>query len=216
MGAPKKLQKEPQESSKTSVFSKTLVWFLKNGSKRRPTDSRSPPGRQKDAKKLAQGGTGGSLRRFENHKKAPRQVFFRGAEKTLIPGTKNMLLSTLWDPKGLPNDSPGPTSGADRKFWIRIRLCVNDDWPMCLYDSEPSPLPIRPTSKQNSEIRKLEISKTRKLENAKPCKLENSTTRTPDNSTTRKLEISTTRELETRNPENSKKKKTRKLDNSTT
>ena len=167
---------------------------------------RRPGGPEKDSRRLQM-----------DPKWLPGNLKFESFDLKVETCTKDKLLSTHWDPKGLPNDSPGPTSGADRKFWIRIRLCVNDDWPMCLYDSEPSPLPIRPTSKQNSEIRKLEISKTRKLENAKPCKLENSTTRTPDNSTTRKLEISTTRELENAKPQKLlKKRKTRKLDNSTT
>ena len=179
-------------------------------------DSKAPRGTREGFQRPQASHLGAEKGPQKRPKKAPRQVFFRGAEKTLIQGTKNMLLSTLWDPKGLPNDSPGPTSGADRKFWIRIRLCVNDDWPMCLYDSEPSPLPIRPTSKQNSEIRKLQISKTRKLENAKPCKLENSTTRTPDNSTTRKLEISTTRELENAKPQKLKNSNKGRLGNLTT
>ena len=77
-------------------------------------DSKAPRGTREGFQRPQASHLGAEKGPQKRPKKAPRQVFFRGAEKTLIPGTKNMLLSTLWNPKGLPNDSPGPTSGADR------------------------------------------------------------------------------------------------------
>ena len=85
----KELQKDSKKSPKKAprqVFfrraEKTVVWFLKNVSKDAQRTPRSPPGRQKAAKNLPQGGTGGSVGRlFEPFLKNQTNVFSKSVDK---------------------------------------------------------------------------------------------------------------------------------------